>query len=94
MSCPFCKPESDRIFHRGADYLCFWDAYPVSDGHALIVTRRHVATWFEATLEEQQNLIHGIEIARQHIEGPLQRSLKVQTQSLYHHLNTSDDEQR
>ncbi|RLA44480.1 MAG: DUF3427 domain-containing protein, partial [Gammaproteobacteria bacterium] len=68
MSCPFCKPELDRIFHRDDDFLCLWDAYPVSNGHALVVPIRHVATWFEATLEEQQSLISGIEIARKHVE--------------------------
>ncbi len=29
------------------------DAFPVSPGHALVVTRRQVAGWFDATREEQ-----------------------------------------
>ena len=68
MICPLCEPETARIFHRDADFLCLWDAYPVSDGHALVVPRRHVATWFEATLEEQRSLLRGLDIARRHVE--------------------------
>jgi superfamily II DNA or RNA helicase/diadenosine tetraphosphate (Ap4A) HIT family hydrolase len=69
VTCPFCEPEKDRVFHDGPDFLCLWDSFPVSDGHALVVPRRHVATWFEATLEERQNLLHGVDIARRHVEA-------------------------
>ena len=41
-----------------------WDNYPVSPGHALLVPRRHVPTWFDAAPEEQQELTAAIEIAR------------------------------
>lgn len=62
--CPFCRPEADRIFHAGRNILGLWDAFPVSPGHALLVTRRHVASWFEATEDEQRELIEAIPIAR------------------------------
>jgi diadenosine tetraphosphate (Ap4A) HIT family hydrolase len=45
--------------------LGLWDAFPVSDGHALLVTKRHVATWFEATREEQAELLSALAIARE-----------------------------
>jgi len=41
-----------------------WDSYPVSPGHALLVTRRHVATWFDATPEERLELMAAIDIVR------------------------------
>ena len=68
MDCPFCEPSEERVFYRDDLICCLWDAYPVSDGHALVVTRRHVATWFEATTDEQAAITRGIEIARQEIE--------------------------
>jgi diadenosine tetraphosphate (Ap4A) HIT family hydrolase len=40
----------------------------VSPGHALLVPRRHVATWFEATDDERAELVAGIDWARQAIE--------------------------
>ena len=63
-SCPFCFPPAERLFHIGKLVLGLWDAYPVSDGHALLVPKRHVATWFDATLEEQAELNAAIAIAR------------------------------
>jgi len=74
VQCPFCFPDPERVFYEGTLIRGLWDAFPVSDGHALIVTRRHVATWFEATDEERAEITAGIEIARQRIERPRSRS--------------------
>jgi len=70
MDCPFCCPTPERVFH-GSDpgFICLWDGFAVSPGHALVVPRRHVATWFEATFDEQVALLRGIEIAKQAIES-------------------------
>jgi diadenosine tetraphosphate (Ap4A) HIT family hydrolase len=50
-ACPFCDVAADRCFYQGERVGGLWDAFPVSDGHALLVTRRHVASGFEATGE-------------------------------------------
>ncbi|NLF68863.1 MAG: DEAD/DEAH box helicase family protein [Candidatus Anammoximicrobium sp.] len=63
-ACPFCNIPEDRVFYRGRLVTAMWDAFPVSPGHALLVPCRHVATWFEATADEQQELLHAIEVAR------------------------------
>lgn len=68
MTCPFCDIDKDRVIYRGDGFICLWDGFPVSKGHALVVPLRHVANWFEATGEEQSNLLSGIEIARQEIQ--------------------------
>jgi HKD family nuclease/diadenosine tetraphosphate (Ap4A) HIT family hydrolase len=57
LDCPFCRPETHRILLESELVLGLWDLYPVTIGHALAVTRRHVANWFEATPAEQQALI-------------------------------------
>jgi diadenosine tetraphosphate (Ap4A) HIT family hydrolase len=62
--CPFCPPAAARIFHEDPLVLGVWDGYPVSPGHALLVPRRHVATWFDASEDERRALAAGIEIAR------------------------------
>jgi superfamily II DNA or RNA helicase/diadenosine tetraphosphate (Ap4A) HIT family hydrolase/HKD family nuclease len=73
MSCPFCDPDASRIFYdEDPAFLCLWDGFPVSPGHALVIPRRHVATWFEATTQEQASLLEGIEIAKQEIEKQYQ----------------------
>ena len=51
--CPFCTPDGQRIFHAGKLILGIWDAFPVNPGHALLITKRQVASWFDATDEER-----------------------------------------
>ena len=65
--CPFCDPDPARVFYRGANVFGVWDAYPVSEGHALLVTTRHVASWFDATREEHIELASALTIAREAI---------------------------
>lgn len=66
--CPFCPPPADRILFEEPLVLAFWDGFPVSPGHALIIPRRHVASWFDATREEQAALLAGLGRARNEIE--------------------------
>lgn len=67
-SCPFCSPERGRVFHSGNLVSGLWDPRPLTPGHALLVTRRHVASWFDATRDEQADLFESIAIARRAIE--------------------------
>ncbi|MFN8611322.1 MAG: DEAD/DEAH box helicase family protein [Vulcanimicrobiota bacterium] len=64
MICPFCQPDPGRVFHSGQHILALWDAYPVSPGHALLIPRRHIASWLQATQDEQQELTAAIAIAQ------------------------------
>lgn len=52
--CPFCKPDSDRevIIENDLAYSIY-DKFPVSNGHVLIIPRRHCADYFELTSDEQ-----------------------------------------
>ncbi len=63
-SCPFCDPPDVRVFHRTGAILALWDAFPSSPGHALLVPRRHVASWFDLTGEEHSALVEGLSVAR------------------------------
>jgi superfamily II DNA or RNA helicase/diadenosine tetraphosphate (Ap4A) HIT family hydrolase len=67
-SCPFCAPEASRIFHAGSLTLGIWDGFAVSPGHALLIPKRHVASWFEASHEEQAELLVAIERAKEEVE--------------------------
>ena len=66
-SCPFCRPVTDRVFYEGPLVLGMWDAFPVSPGHALLIPKRHVADWFEATPAEHEELIAALQTARKQI---------------------------
>ena len=66
--CPFCSLVETRII-AGLDLaIACWDAFPVSPGHALIVPRRHVASWTEATPDEKAAILSAIDVARVHID--------------------------
>ena len=57
-NCPFCKAESERdIIASTSLSIAFFDAFPVSPGHALIIPRRHVASFFDLTKDEQQDML-------------------------------------
>ena len=56
-TCPFCFPEPDRIIFEGKLARALWDGYPLNPGHVLIVPRRHVASWFDATGDERNEML-------------------------------------
>ncbi len=66
--CPFCSPPPGRILLQTLQVLGLWDAYAVSPGHALLIPRRHVPTWFAATAAEKLALIDAIDLAKAKIE--------------------------
>jgi len=49
--CIFCNPKRE-ILAQNTHALAFFDTYPVSRGHALVVPRRHAATIFDLSEEE------------------------------------------
>ena len=63
--CPFCFPAEDRIAFEDRLTRALWDAFPVSEGHLLLVPRRHVPTWFDATAEEKAALTAALDRGRE-----------------------------
>lgn len=52
--CVFCgMPEDQIVLNEDLIFACL-DKYPVSPGHTLIVTKRHVGSWFAASAEERK----------------------------------------
>jgi diadenosine tetraphosphate (Ap4A) HIT family hydrolase len=45
--CPFCEIDRERIWLDNEVGIALWDVYPVSQGHALVVPRRHVASIYD-----------------------------------------------
>ncbi len=67
-ACPFCPPPEERVIHRGESAIVLWDGFPVSPGHVLIIPKRHVSGWFEATPDEIAEIVDLIPLARAAIE--------------------------
>lgn len=62
--CPFCNAAATRILHASPLALALADSYPVNPGHALIVPRRHVASWFDASDDERREMLAMLDQAR------------------------------
>lgn len=70
--CPFCHPEESRITLENEAARAFPDAFPVAEGHTLVVPRRHVASLFDLP-EEERAAVWGL-VAR--VRGKLLVELK------------------
>jgi diadenosine tetraphosphate (Ap4A) HIT family hydrolase len=57
------------VFLQNDLVVGIWDGFPVNPGHALLIPRRHVANWFEATQRERIALIEALDEARRIISA-------------------------
>ena len=71
ISCPFCKPNKIKSLLESNHFLIVGDLHPISIGHLLIITKRHVKSFFETTKEEKIALLNGIEQAKALIDKEL-----------------------
>jgi len=55
--CPFCTPEvvARGVAYQGSVYALY-DIHPVTPGHMLIITNRHVEDWFDLTEPERRDV--------------------------------------
>ena len=53
MDCVFCSLPTDKIIDSNELALVFYDSYPVTECHTLIIPKRHVANYFELTKKER-----------------------------------------
>lgn len=68
VACPFCeiaKSDAHRRIQESNEFAyTIEDGYPVTPGHALIIPKRHVASFFEITNEERQALLDLVDRAK------------------------------
>jgi diadenosine tetraphosphate (Ap4A) HIT family hydrolase len=63
--CPFCNPDSEReLIAESATAYAIFDKYPVNDGHALVIPKRHVADFFELTFKEKSACLYLLEFVK------------------------------
>ena len=51
MKCSFCRLDRSTLAETKLS-VAFLDSYPVSEGHTLVIPRRHVESMWEMTTEE------------------------------------------
>lgn len=45
--CVFCNIPKERILFETSDWIAMFDAYPVSKGHTLLISKKHYKTYFD-----------------------------------------------
>lgn len=68
---PFLARPASAHVASNALAFAIRDGFPVSPGHTLIVPRRLVATWFDATREEQQAILELVDAVRRSLDVEL-----------------------
>jgi diadenosine tetraphosphate (Ap4A) HIT family hydrolase len=72
MDCPFCTLPPARILEENAQAVLISDAYPLSIGHSLVIPKRHIGSWFEASLEERTAMLAFLDLAKARIDQKYQ----------------------
>ena len=66
--CPFCKLPKARIWIETDKVLAFYDGFPVSEGHALVIPKAHVASIYDLPAQDLQELWNLVAKVRQELQ--------------------------
>jgi diadenosine tetraphosphate (Ap4A) HIT family hydrolase len=66
--CPFCTLPSERIVEENQYALWIYDGFPVSQGHSLIIPKRHVGSFFEICQDERLAMLELLDRAKATVE--------------------------
>jgi diadenosine tetraphosphate (Ap4A) HIT family hydrolase len=55
-SCPFCMERRDILFENRSFYAIV-DKFPVTNGHTLVISKRHAASFRDLYEEEKKDLL-------------------------------------
>lgn len=61
-------PRAEWVAENGLAFA-IRDRFPVSPGHSLVITRRVVPTWFDASVEEQRAIFELVEFVKEGLES-------------------------
>lgn len=66
--CAFCTLPRDRVIDSNSYGLVIRDAFPISQGHTLIISRRHVALFFDLEKKERDGILILLDAAKIRID--------------------------
>lgn len=74
--CPFCtlqtEPSQRQLRFENSVGFVIRDGYPITNGHTLIIPKRHVGSFFEITPEERQALFELVDLAKAELDTEFQ----------------------
>ncbi|WP_298829449.1 HIT family protein [uncultured Piscinibacter sp.] len=65
--CVFCTLPRERVCAENDHAVWILDGFPVSAGHSLVIPKRHVASFFDATEAERLGLLSLLDKARDEV---------------------------
>ena len=57
VPCIFCSLPDYRIIDASSFGVVIRDGFPISPGHTLVISKRHVASFFHLTADEREDLL-------------------------------------
>jgi diadenosine tetraphosphate (Ap4A) HIT family hydrolase len=67
--CVFCTLPDERVVFNTSKFKIIKDAYPVTEGHTLIIPHRHVESPMALTVDEFKEIHGAIAIAKAHLHS-------------------------
>ncbi len=68
MNCLFCSIQQKRIIDETNHFFIIRDAFPISTGHTLIISKQHILSFFDVSQEEQVDLLKALGIAKKGLD--------------------------
>lgn len=69
MDCIFCNLEEIKVTLENEGAQAIFDSFPVNEGHMLIIPKKHVETYFEASESEKKLLWDLVEECKVYLDG-------------------------
>jgi len=70
-NCPFCHLASRKIIFEDELTVTFFDEFPISPGHTLVIPKQHVASLFLLEENVQIALLRALNQAKIHLTNSL-----------------------
>ena len=67
--CIFCNLRDERIIYECNHIIAFIDTYPASPGHTLVVPKRHIPTYFDASEDEILAIGKAVQICKEFLDN-------------------------
>lgn len=83
-TCPYCEIDEMDAMEHNEFGMIVPALTPLSQGHSVIIPRRHVASFFEVTDKERKSLVTLLELAR--------NELKIRHHPAGFHIGFTDGE--
>ena len=69
MSCFFCNLDPSRIVDSNDQCIVVRDGFPISQGHTLVIPKRHVNSFFHLSTEERRDIMALLDSAKRKLDA-------------------------